>query len=52
MNNVDEEMIENLMAEEFGNSILRSRCRDSEEVTTSNLSQGEPLNVIPEGIPF
>lgn len=40
------------MAEEFGDPIQRRRCRDSEEVTTSNLGQREPLNVIPEGIPM
>lgn len=45
-------MIENLMAEEFGDPILHRRRRDSKEVTTSNLGQREPLNVIPKGIPF
>lgn len=51
VNVVEEEEIDNLMAEGFSNPIPR-RHRDANEVIPSNLRQGEPLNEIPKGVPL
>lgn len=54
-NSVDEEeMMKELMAEGFGDLASHWRWREAVkgEVIVSNLHHGEPLNDIPEGIPF
>lgn len=49
--NVEEEMIENLVAEEFSDTAPNHRHRAAQEVTIATFRQG-PLNKVPEGIPF
>lgn len=50
--NVDDEMVENLMAEGFGDPVLNCRRRNSEEVTATNLHHGEPVNDVLKGASF
>lgn len=50
--NIEEEMVEDLMAEEFSDLVPNYRRRASREVTITTLRQGDPINEIPEGIPF
>lgn len=50
----EKEMIEDLMAEDFGDPYLFRQQRRVvvDEVTVSNLSQEEPVNEISKEIPF
>lgn len=50
--NVDDEMVENLMAKGFGDPVLNRPHRNSKEVTATNLRHGEPVNDILKGAPF
>lgn len=49
---VDEKIVDELMAEGFGDPVLDRCSRTNQEVILANSGQGEPLNEVPEGVPF